>query len=331
MKLKHCIVHEIKKEAGIAEASAHYSEFELEVNNSLADLILTLIKRLDKGNVTLARFEDAPGKLFPQRFDEYLFKGANFVDFTTEAIGHLETIIKGKSAAKGGYLLFCSYEQEYVNYEAVFLIRNTKGQVFEQTEEGFIVNTVIHLDTEQLIMACRIDVTRYKQESKYYLELMHRKEHEVSAYFSDWLGIEKTASNKAMTSSLQELLGYVEMPTEDETEPVSATLAFERAYQYVSQQPNKIVDIEELSKDLYGSKSKLVEEAEAYGIPLEAEFKCDSRVLKNFVQIQAKADQISLSFPRRVIEEGLVFIEGSDEDMRLIIESPTLAKKVLNS
>ena len=333
MNLTHCIVHEIVKEPGESSARAHYSQQVLPITDELRSLVEKLARGFGGSRLVNARFDESPGKLFPQKFADYV-QGApsdtGFLEYSRQAVGHLETVIQGKSGAKGGYLLMCAYDDAEGHRHGVFLLRNTTGRIFHRTDEGFEIEPVVHLDTDNLAMACRIDVGRFRQNSGAYLELLHRTENEVSAYFSDWIGAEETLSSRAMTSSLQDLLSGIEVIDEESGEAVSQAQTFERAYDYVRASPSKVVDIHELSQELYGSPARIEEQARDQGIELESEFRYNPTALKELVQMRASAEGIDLKFPRSALEDGLMYVEEDDDGrMRIVIESDALARGVI--
>ena len=333
MNLTHCVVHEIEKEAGESTARAHYSEALLSVDDDLRALVGKLARGFGASRLTNGRFDESPGKLFPQKFGDYV-RGATsdraFLEYSREAVGHLETVIQGKSGAKGGYVLMCAYDDAEGHRHGVFLLRNTVGRIFHRTDEGFAIEPVLHLDTDNLAMACRIDVGRYRQGAHAYLELTHRTESEVSAYFSDWIGVEETPSSRQMTASLQDLLGGIEVVDEDSGAVASRAQTFERAYEHVRANPSKVVDIHELSQELYGSPARIEEHARERGIELDAEFRYNPAALRELVQLRAQAEGIDLKFPRAALEDGLMYVEEGDGGrLRVVIESDELARRIL--
>ena len=333
MNLTHCIVHEIEKEAGESTARAHYSESLLPVTDDLRSLVEKLARGFGASRLTNARFDGSPGKLFPQKFGDYV-RGVSsdqgFLEYSRQAVGHLETVIQGKSGAKGGYLLMCAYDDAEGHRHGVFLLRNTVGRIFHRTAGGFEIEPVLHLDTDNLAMACRIDVGRFRQNAGAYLELTHRSESEVSAYFSDWIGAEATQSSRELTASLQDLLGSIEVLDEESGEVASQAQTFERAYEHVRANPSKVVDIHELSQELYGSPARIEEAAQSRGIELETEFRYNPAALKELVQLRAQGDGLDLKYPRAALEDGVMYIEeGDGGGLRVVIESEALARAIL--
>ena len=335
MNLTHCVVHELVKEAGQTSAEVRYSTRLLPLDDGLTGLVEKLNRSFGGSRLRNARFDDGPGKLFPQKFADYQgsdMRDADFLAYSREVLGHLETVIQGKSGAKGGYLLLADFDDAEGQRHAVFLIRNTVGRIFRRTDEGFDVEPVVHLDTDQLAMACRVDVGRYRRRQATYLELTHRSEAEVSAYFSDWIGAEETASAREMTTSLHDLLASVEAPVDAGSgEAMGQAATFERAYEHVRANPSKVVDIEELSQELYGSPAVLAKAARDHGIELEPEFRYDAGALREMVTMRVKADDIDLRFPRAALEDGLIYTEGEGHEARIVIQSAALVGKLLGS
>ena len=332
MNLTHCVVHEIVKEAGSNSAQAYFSERVMTITDEVSHLVEQLLRSFGGSRQVNARFTDAPGKLFPQKFADYVAGGngdAEFLEYSRQVVGHLETVIQPKSGAKGGYLLLCAYDDAEGHRHGVFLLRNTVGRIFRRTAEGFSIEEVLHLDVNNLAMGCRIDVGRFLAGAGSCLELTHRTEQEVSAYFSDWIGVEETLSSKAMTSSLQELLGSIEVLDEQTGEVQSTARIYEKAYEHVKASPSKVIDIHELSQELYGSPARIEEQARERGIELEPEFRYNPAALKDLVMMRAVVDGIDLRFPRTALEDGVMYTEGEGSDARLVIASPELVARIL--
>ncbi len=333
MTLTHCVVHELLKEPGHTSASVHYSRELLPLSPEITALVAKLNRSFGGSRVINARFDDSPGKLFPQKFADYQ-EGSqsdeDFLEYSQEVLGHLETMIQGKTGAKGGYLLLADYDDAEGSRHAVFLVRNTTGRIFRRTRTGFDIEPVTHLDTNQLAMACRVDVGRYRRAATTYLELTHRSETEVSAYFSDWIGAEETVSAKDMTQSLHDLLASVELPADPETgEMISQAATFERAYEHVRASPSRVVDIDALSEELYGSPAVLAKAARDQGIALEPQFRYDNAALREMVMMRIQAEGIDVRFPRSALEDGLIYTEGEGATARIVIAVPELVGELL--
>ena len=333
MNLTHCVVHELLKEPGQTSASVYYAEQVLPLSAELSALVAKLNRGFGGSRVLNARFDESPGKLFPQKFADYTAtdgRDADFLAYSREVLGHLETVIQGKSGAKGGYLLLADYDDAEGSRHGVWLIRNTTGRIFRRTRGGFEIEPVTHLDTEQLAMACRIDLGRYRRAAPSYLELTHRSETEVSAYFSDWIGAEETVSARDLTQSLHDLLAGVPPPVDEQTGELATQAAtFERAYEHVRAQPSRVVDIEALSQELYGSPAVLAQAAQERGVGLEPTFRYDPAALRELVQMRASAEGIDLRFPRAALEDGLIYVEGEGAGLRLVIASAELVEAVM--
>lgn len=334
MNPTHAIVHELVKEPGQTTATTHYAGALLPIDDAVTGLLTTLARTFAGNRLVNARFDESPGKLFPQQFGDYVSAApsdAGFLDYSRQVVGHLETVIQGKSGAKGGYVLLCAYDDAEGHRHAVFLLRDTVGRIFRREPDGtFAIEPVVHLDTDQLAMACRIDVGRFRKNAPSYLELTHRTESEVSAYFRDWIAAEETQSARALTASLHDVLATIDLPLDPDTgEPASRAATFERAYEHVRASPSKVVDIHELSAELYGSPARIQEHAAAQGIALDDEFRAAPASLKEFVTLRAAAEGLDLRFPRAAMEDGVMYVEGEGDAMRIVIESAALARAVL--
>ena len=97
--------------------------------------------------------------------------------FPQETLKNLRDQVVNISPAKGGFLVFTDYENDLRDYVSVFLIRDTIGMLFkmDKGKSSFTINPAEHLDLDKLAMACKIDITKYKQDSGKYLSFIKRK------------------------------------------------------------------------------------------------------------------------------------------------------------
>uniref|UniRef100_A0A7S3P8C5 Uncharacterized protein n=1 Tax=Amphora coffeiformis TaxID=265554 RepID=A0A7S3P8C5_9STRA len=85
----------------------------LEISEDTTAFVEQLSRGFGGSRLVNARFDNRPGKLFPQKFEDYV-KGVScdvgFLEYSHQVVGHLETAIERKPGAKRGYSLMCAYD-----------------------------------------------------------------------------------------------------------------------------------------------------------------------------------------------------------------------------
>eukprot|EP00977_Amphora_coffeiformis_P025554 scaffold20447_cov200-Amphora_coffeaeformis.AAC.4 len=116
------------------------------------------------------------------------------------------------------------------------------------------------------------------------------------------------------------------MPVNEETgEVATKAKTFECVHEHVRSNPSKVVNIHKLIQGLYGSSVQIEQEARDHGIELEQEFMYNPSALKELVMLRAAAKGIDPRFPRTALEDSLMYTEGEDASMNLVIACPELA------
>ncbi len=327
MKVNKIVVHSLNKIEGQQSASVDLSQELLHID----DMSLGLIQRLDasyrKSEITNAIFNDTNGNVFPKEFRDYIEQNTNdaFLVFSREAIKNLRDQVVNISPAKGGFLVFAEYKNDVRDYISVFLIRDTIGMLFkkDQGKTSFIINPAEHLDLDKLAMACKIDITKYKQNNGKYLSFIKRKMENISEYFINWISVKERESNKIFTENLYELINQVDLPRDEKGEKIPRDIFRSKIFDYVKFSPSKIININDLSKIFYSNESYLVDFAEKNDITIDTVFQPDGRVMKKFIRIDLDSDGIHIRFSRDELQKKVRFDQGNINIV--IIESERFA------
>lgn len=326
MVINKIIVHELRKEAGSRDVQILTSNTLISVDDDSTGLITALLHSYRNDNLLNAQFDFSPGKYFPERFTEYRNSARSnqqFIDFSIEAVGNLETIIRGKQAAKGGYLVFCEYGLNSANYTAIFLIRDVEGKVLERTSSSFSIGRIEYLDTNHLAMACRINENLIGTEQNY-LTFTRWRQQEVSDYFTDWICVQQMQSSSEFTNALYQIINGIPLPENPDTgQPYSISEIRSKVYDMATDNPRREVNISAISEQIYGNRNAIRYYAEENDINIDTEFGYDKRVLRKFIQLNINKDGIKLNFSRGDL--GTKVWASEDDPNQVIIESATLA------
>jgi nucleoid-associated protein len=168
IKINRIAIHEIVKESHVNSASTFITNACLSVNNTVNDFVQKLHESYKSDSVVYAIFNTNADSFFPNQFVNYSAKKGNssFLKFTQEVTKNLKNKIVHVTLAKGGFLVYVDYENSGTNYMGVFLIRDAQGVVFNKDEKAgnVEINSVTYMNTEKLVMACRINLDKFESK-----------------------------------------------------------------------------------------------------------------------------------------------------------------------
>lgn len=327
MTIHKIIVHELRKESGNANTTLIVSDSLLPIDDESVDLINTLLKCYQDDKISYAEFDNSPGRYFPEQYTSYNNSDRddeNFINFTTNVIGNLETIIRIKTLAKGGYIVFSEYESNNNNFIAVFLIRDTEGKLLRRTNNTFEIRKVEYLDTNHLAMACRINESRIESNEPNYLSFTKLKQQNVSDYFTDWICVLQLETSVEFTNSLYNIINALQPPMNPETNTVfSIDEVRNMVYENAKSNAQRNINLRTLSEQIYGNQMTIINYAEGNNISIDSEFRYNQKSLKRFVQINVVRDGITLKYSRG--DDGTKVKISEDNPNMVIIESETFA------
>lgn len=318
--LNKLIVHELRKESRSPDTTLITSNELIPIDGESNDLIESLLKSYKGDKILYADFDLEPGRYFPERFNNYRESertSQDFIDFTIDVIGNLETIIKVKNLAKGGYLVFAEYENSEINFIAVFLIRDTEGKLLRRVENSFEIRRIEYLDTSHLAMACRINESKILEGDSKYISFTRLRQKEVSDYFTDWICVKQLESSTEFTEALYQIINSIPAPINPETnEQYSIDAVRNMVYENARNNSQRNINLQSLSEQIYGNPNTISQFAEEHQISIDSEFRYDKAALRKFVQINVTRDGINLKFSRG---DGDTKVRLSEENPNVVI------------
>lgn len=329
MKINYVVVHELQKEVNRTGASLKLSSNLLDIDENCIELITELNKRYSALSITYANFVDDEFSIFPREFCTYYEdrNEATFLNFSNNTIKKLKDIVKNNAPSKGGYLVFADYE-DHGNFVGIFLIRNTTGKLFEQDTKtlNFKINTSVHIDFEKMAMACRINTDFYSRNEGRCLSFIKKGNADISNYFIEWISCSDKEDNTKDTLYLKEMLDVIPAPFNECGESIDRDDFREKVYKQIKNNDKSYVDLKILGKVLYDDEKKFTEFAQERELPINTEFKANPKILKKIINVNIKADHISLDFPHRYLNEKVIITP--DLPNTIIINSSILAEKL---
>lgn len=327
MLLNKLIVHQLIKESGSKKVQIVPSDELIPVDTESEELIAALLKSYSGDKILYGIFSNDPGKFFPDKLDQYR-TGArtdgDFITFTVESVGNLESFISAKTLASGGYLVFAEYVNNGTGFVAIFLIRDIEGKLLRRVNNSFQISTIEYLDTNHLAMACRINENKIDNEESNYLSFTRVRQQEVSDYFVNWISAAQIASNTEYTNTLYRIINEIPFPINTETnKPYSIDEVRNMVYETARSNSQRNINIQSLSEQIYGNSTTISDYAETNEISIDTEFRYDKNALRKFVQLSVHRDGISLKFSRG--DSGTKVRISAENPNQIIIESQYFA------
>jgi nucleoid-associated protein len=318
-------IHEIVKESHVNSATTFITNACLSINDTTKDFVKKLHESYKSDSVVYALFNLEPDSYFPNEFIKYNTKKANtsFLTFTQNVTKNLKNKIAHVTLAKGGFLIYVDYENSGTNYLGVFLIRDAQGVVFNKDEiaKNVAINSVTYMNTEKLVMACRINLDKFESKDGKYLTFLRRGQAEISEYFFDWICSEQPESSKDFTESLYNIVSLMPLPLNPDTKlPIDINIYRQKLVNYIREK-NRIVDLRDLGKYFYDNESIFTDYRDKNLIDIDNEFKADGNALRKFNLVDIEASGIQLKFSRGILKSGKIKIGVGEQ---VIIKSKEL-------
>lgn len=321
MELKSVVIHEIKKQEATTGAELFLTHNELDkTNEKVTEIISKLDESFSKKTIRRAKFANDGFKSAIADFGNI-----NLVTDSAALAQKLKDGIQNIPAAKGGYLVFCTYKTTRM-FLSVFLVRNTSGSLLKLADnQSWDIESIMYLDVDHFAMGVRInlDVLTSNSDDRYIH--MVKGNTDISDYFENWVGIDQTKQEAKDGEALYEMANKIDLP-----KGVTDRDALKKQiFDYVSGRPSNIVNLRELSEYLYGDASMIVTYCAENDLDIDGEFKLSGAQLKKFVKISVTAGGIKLEASRDKFSTSGISVSADDAIVN--IRSVELAKAIKES
>ncbi|MEO8764670.1 MAG: nucleoid-associated protein [Ginsengibacter sp.] len=330
MDLRRLVIHEITKgENQAMKVDVNFSDDLATKDSQAVKFVTELNNRYQNLRQSNGKFKTSAKGLFPDLFESYVkkYEDKDFVDFSKATVCQLQSKILASGPAKGGYIVFADYFESR-HFVGIFLIRNRTGNILQKkkSDTKYIINETLHIDFEHLAMACRINKSLYSLGNGGYLTFINRRNVD-SNFFTNWICAEELINNIDDTRNLLKILKQVEPPTGEGNNPLKQLDFINDVYAFIKDTPKgAVIDLKQIGSRFYDDENKLTNFAQGGDIILNHEFRPDNGILKQFVNIKARADYIDIAFPQQFINEKK--IELFPNDGKIVIKSPSLIEKI---
>lgn len=332
VKVHNLIIHQIHKvENETNSTTIELSEDAIPIDSQAESMVEELERRYSLLNHTTAVFDKNEAderKQLPRMYRNLIDENqpeSNFTAFSREATKNLVSYINSVPPAKGGYLIFVEYENRD-RFVAVFLVRNKKGSTFQMDPKAkrYKITDTIYIDLEHLAMAARIN-QKYFLTANRYITFINKAQHD-SKYFLNWFCADDTQNNIEDTKTFRKILSQINTPENEDGQPTDQQSFIEEVYKHIKNLPRgSFINLKSIGLAFYNDENRLTTFADEKGLVINTEFKADGKELKKLVNLNAKADRISINFPSDYFEQRKIIIQ---EDL-IIIKSEALVKKIL--
>lgn len=333
MNLKKIVIHELVKQALVTGASLNCSnqclnsaeERPQQLNSKLTEAF-----DIGRSKIDYAVFHDE--KAFPKSLRSYLASGQteqDFLDFSIDVLSKLRDQITNIAPARGGYLVFSEYMSQQMEFICIFLVRDTKGQIFTKVKQYLDIGEITYADTNKLAMACRINTGNFISKKQKPLLIINKKNKEVSDYFVNWLGASDKEDSELYTKELYNLISQIEPPERPDSstgERLTLDETRKKVFEVVKTNLKGNVNLNTLSLLIYDDEDKISSFVKENNIEIPTEFRTYQKGMKKFVQIRVSNRDFLLQFSRGDLSK----VSFSEDKESVIIRSKALVDELIS-
>jgi len=330
MPIRSCTIHFLDKKPDGNPAVLHLADSVLNQSDAIENLLA------DLNDAYNAKQGKAWGYFYPESgaypmsrwLREFLDGDKNFLEYSTEAVEHLQKLMEESNLSSGGHILFAHYQQGMTDYLAIALLHHSEGVA---VNAELNVTPSRHLDLSQLHLAARINLSEWKnnQNSKQYISFIKGKNgKKVSDYFRDFIGCQEGVDGPGETRTL--LKAFSDFVESEDLPEEAAREKTQTLVEYATTQTKlgEPVTLEELSSLIDEDRPKAFFDHirnKDYG--LSPEIPADKRTLNQFRRFTGRAEGLSISFEAHLLGDKVEYDEAAGT---LIIKNlPTQLKDSL--
>ncbi len=335
------VIHELQKSPDHEGIKWFLSDTLAGVKPSNYVSMEKMIKSFDREGVFYGHFGIPDENPFVASFRTYFSsaKGEDdFILFTKDVAPQLNRLLDKKNFARGGYYVFCEYENNGNYGLGIFLVRDIEGTLFklDNNSHSFQLDKIKYMETDKMAMGCQIDYIKYRSEGQKCLAFTHNRQKEVADYFVEWVGCQNRKSGKESTEDFYRLLDAIkdELPVDAETgEAMTAEKLKTNVFNLVESQQNKKIDLLTVGRHIFEDEMFLVNKARSHKIEIDTEFKLHKGTVSKRGWLDVKDEDlgIKLKFPKHQFgDRSPIRIKQDGLNKILIIDSPSLINQIVN-
>lgn len=326
MKIKNVIIHNLRKE-GKGSATIDYSAKSLDLHDKKCQSLIEELYSFFSKSIKYGIFSSDEETIFHTKFDDYLCNSQEkFVSFSRDVLPDLKSRVDSIHQSKGGYIIFSEIENQNTNFFVVFVVRDKTGKQFSYKNNEMKINEVIHIDTNKLAMACRINIQSYQEQKDRYLSFLSTTQEEASKYFINWIGAEALSKSYEDTKNFRKLINKTEPPKDENGNSIGHDELRRRVQEICSKTYSNNINLRAVAEEVWGDPDYLTRVAENNSIVINDIFVADKSELKKLTGLSFTGDKIKLTFPLDYIGDK-VRIDENNPNM-ILIKSDILAEQI---
>ncbi len=320
MTLKHLVFHYIdtkqhQKEVNVIHNEKVYTDTDTLASKFATELTENFHKR---SSIQRARFDNSTQTQphFEQLLVKYLDDEIEFLDFSKDALIHLQKEMQDSPLSVGGIIVFGDIVTNN-NTRYIFTAILNKSEKFAFDEENFDLKEVEILENEKLAVASFININQYQNDSqKHYISFI-RGLREVANYFIKFLGVgeDKITAKQQTNELVKAIKNYIKILNVDEDEKNNIlNRVYDTLFRFAEDKKEVSIDfISELIDDTNkeGFKQYILSPDSEYIINSTIEL-LDKDKLKRLKNFKFKTKGLILSFDKdkfqfRVENDKIIF------------------------
>lgn len=326
MKIKHMIIHNIEKEVGMPP-KIQYSENEADLYDDNCNKLVTILYAFFSRAIKYGIFSPDKDNVFHIKFNEMINKKIEdgiFIEFSKVVIKDLKSRMESIYQAKGGYIIFAELENQQTNFFVVFVVREKISPDFFYKNSQIQIKETIHINTDKLAMACRINIDAYKADNERYLSFLSVTQDDASKYFKAWIGVVEQQKSTEDTRTFKKIINNIDLPKNDVGEEITREKLCKSVFDMCKATEN--INLRSISESIWKDPNYLSNYAENNNIVINDDFTPDKNVLRTLIKYSVSSDNIRLDFPSEYMGEKIRF-DNTNKDI-VIIDSKSFADKL---
>ncbi len=326
MEIKNAIIHNVRKELK-GDASIEFSKKTLNLRDKKCQSLFEELYTFFSKSLKYGIFSSKEDTVFHEKFSDYLnSRKKDFISLTKDVLPDLKARMDSIPQSKGGYVIFAEIRNKNEDFFVVFVVRDKTGKQFSYKDNTMQINEVIHIDTNKLAMACRINIQSYQNKKNRYLSFLSTTQDEASKYFQKWVGAEAQSKSQEDTKALRKIVSDIDIPADEDGNSMSREQFREKIFDLCSKTFSKDVNLRAVSEEVWKDPDYISNYAANNGITINDEFTADETELKKLKKYSIMSDKIKLDFPPEYIGDK-VYPDPKKEDI-VIIKSKLFADKL---
>ncbi|WP_291329959.1 nucleoid-associated protein [Desulfovibrio sp. UCD-KL4C] len=328
MNIKNIIVHNLIKDSDEQAPECKFREDELNKNDkhiiTMCEELLALYSR--KSTLGIGSFEpDTKEFYFSLDLKKFHENKTNMVTFSVDAMKRLESRVKSKIKARGGYVLFVYYTLNESTYLLAAMIRDKEGSTIDK-KLNIIKN--MHLDLDKLHVCCQVNITKWLNKEDTYLTFIKGIQSTTPQYFLEFIGCNEFTDSKTQTQTLY--TAFNAHCSERKYSSDTVERLKENIFNYCKEQHKlgRPIRLETISRIMNEDKpEEFVEFINKKSYKVSSSFAVHAISLRRFKRYSGHNKKITISFDSELWDKQVKIIQKGvsvklKEDTLLITEIP---------